>query len=523
MNNWSPSVLKAVMNDLENSEVYFELVTKLQDLIIDPNVTAESLEANMRQVVEESGYKQKIQNLVYRYLMRHPNLNETLPNAKDPLDFILKAQSNWERRMYKSLNNMCNELGIALSRKRPVSEQKELEAKWTELGTEDMDLTRFRPVYSPKDFLEVLVNIRSSNTLQANINQSVALWGQIKVSLKVKDYKNRNEYEELSTNVSHLGVDDCPVLNTDTSNSFLHERVTLGKKVLQAGDALLAREFSKRGCPSSLRGELWRLILCVETTDAECLKFQHLKSCVFQHDLMIDKLIFKDVHLTASNDDQYFVFEDLLYQILLVFSRDTYVLDHFEYSSASPPKAPLRGKTGQEEDMVVYPPNGVIPFHGFSMYVAPLCYLYEDPVTLYLVYRELYCRFFFRLHTVSSHTQGALALCLLFELLLQETEPELCHHLASHDIQPLKVVIKWIMRAYSGYLAADQILLLWDQVLAYNSLEILGVLAAAIFSFRKPILLQAENQATFGGMLVDVSSLRIIPLLQGFLGTSSLI
>lgn len=30
MNNWSASVLKAVMDDLENSEVYFELVTKLQ-------------------------------------------------------------------------------------------------------------------------------------------------------------------------------------------------------------------------------------------------------------------------------------------------------------------------------------------------------------------------------------------------------------------------------------------------------------------------------------------------------------
>lgn len=30
---------------------------------------------------------------------------------------------------------------------------------------------------------------------------------------------------------------------------------------------------------------------------------------------MIDKLIFKDVQLTASNDDQYFVFEDLLYQV----------------------------------------------------------------------------------------------------------------------------------------------------------------------------------------------------------------
>lgn len=34
-----------------------------------------------------------------------------------------------------------------------------------------------------------------------------------------------------------------------------------------------------------------------------------------QYDLMIDKLIMKDIQLTASNDDQYFVFEDVLYQV----------------------------------------------------------------------------------------------------------------------------------------------------------------------------------------------------------------
>lgn len=43
--------------------------------------------------------------------------------------------------------------------------------------------------------------------------------------------------------------------------------------------------------------------------------FNHLKKSVLDVDLMIDKLIFKDVQLTASNDDQYFVFEDLLYQV----------------------------------------------------------------------------------------------------------------------------------------------------------------------------------------------------------------
>lgn len=49
-----------------------------------------------------------------------------------------------------------------------------------------------------------------------------------------------------------------------------------------------------------------------------CLKEQHyleLKQRVLNYDMLIDKLITKDVQLTACNDDQYFVFEDVLYQV----------------------------------------------------------------------------------------------------------------------------------------------------------------------------------------------------------------
>lgn len=81
----------------------------------------------------------------------------------------------------------------------------------------------------------------------------------------------------------------------------------------------------------------------------------------------------------------------------------------------------------------------MIPFHGFSMYgefilhlftfsshtklvegtlqeqditsrvcvrfsptVAPLCFLYNEPSKLYSVFREMYIRYFFRLHSISS-------------------------------------------------------------------------------------------------------------------------
>ena len=34
--------------------------------------------------------------------------------------------------------------------------------------------------------------------------------------------------------------------------------------------------------------------------------------------------------------------------------------------------------------------------------VAPLCFLYNSPSELYSVFREMYVRYFFRLHSVSS-------------------------------------------------------------------------------------------------------------------------
>lgn len=56
--------------------------------------------------------------------------------------------------------------------------------------------------------------------------------------------------------------------------------------------------------------------------------FQHiehwedLKANVLNTDLIVDKLIFKDVQLTATNDDQYFVFEDIIYQVIIKESEN---------------------------------------------------------------------------------------------------------------------------------------------------------------------------------------------------------
>lgn len=86
--------------------------------------------------------------------------------------------------------------------------------------------------------------------------------------------------------------------------------------------------------------------------------WEKLQSHVMMTDLIVDKLVFKDVQLTATNDDQYFVFEDILYQIMLCFSRDIEINQMIQSDFVN------SAKSKQYEG----PPSGIVPFHGICMF-----------------------------------------------------------------------------------------------------------------------------------------------------------
>lgn len=64
-----------------------------------------------------------------------------------------------------------------------------------------------------------------------------------------------------------------------------------------------------------------------------------------------------------------------------------------------------------------------------------------------------------KLHEVSSDSQGIISLCALFEHLLQTHEPDLWTHFVSNNIQPLRLVFRWMMRGFSGHLPPEQVIL----------------------------------------------------------------
>ena len=68
----------------------------------------------------------------------------------------------------KSRNSMSSELGLCLAKPRCQEEQEEMMQKWNEMSTLDIDLTLFRPVYAPKDFLEILSQVSGVEAMHAS-------------------------------------------------------------------------------------------------------------------------------------------------------------------------------------------------------------------------------------------------------------------------------------------------------------------------------------------------------------------
>lgn len=92
-------------------------------------------------------------------------------------------------------------------------------------------------------------------------------------------------------------------------------------------------------------------------------------------------------------------------------------------------------------------------------------------------------------------------------------------HLATALLRPFWfsfIFLKATLR-YSIFTALAQILVLWDRIIGFDSLLVLPVLAAAIFTFRSQALLKAETVDEVFDVFSDPSRLKIIPLLQHFL------
>lgn len=92
-------------------------------------------------------------------------------------------------------------------------------------------------------------------------------------------------------------------------------------------------------------------------------------------------------------------------------------------------------------------------------------------------------------------------------------EPEVCYHLEQLDISPLKTAFGWINQCFVGTLEVDQIYILWDRMLGFESVEIITILAVSIFVFRANHILNCSNKQEYDELFTDLSTIKVLPLL----------
>ncbi|XP_065357666.1 TBC1 domain family member 19 isoform X2 [Calliphora vicina] len=481
-----------LISTIKTLKNYEPLYQNVQKLVCSPSVDRNDMCNTLEDAIKNAGIETDIRNIIF-HLVRSklkPEEKVSHTNMNDPLGYLKRAGVQWDRRVRKSLNAMCSELKMACQGQPRIStDREELLNKWDELSNYTIDLANYRPVYAPKDILDVLLSLKGPIKSSENTEQ-VPKWEFSHISLPVKNlFELRNHYNDLMRNESYAGAADI--------NLQCH-------RVLESKHAVLCQHLLRKGnTPAPYRGALWAYVLGSHVNDYDIDHWNKLKNMVLATDHIVDKLVFKDIQLTASNDDQYFVFEDVLYQVMLCFSRDTEIAQMIQFEHY-----PVKGKHYEA------PPSGVVPFHGICMFAAPFCYLYDSPISLYFTFRAFYIRYCHRLTTINTHPQGIVSICLLFEKLLQTHEPQLWSHFRELQIQPIRVVFKWLMRAFSGHLPPDQLLVLWDLILGFDSLEILSIFAIIILSFRKESIMQVTSLDSIEAILADLSSIKVLPLVQ---------
>lgn len=200
-----------------------------------------------------------------------------------------------------------------------------------------------------------------------------------------------------------------PFNYSSISESFQRESFQIAKGVSTDGYIPTIVKISKRGIPISIRPQIWKQLLDVEISPREKAYVELLSENERSTHFLTDEMLRNDVKHTCD-DENYFVFEEMMGSIMRAFSRDIWVLKNcavkpvlllgIDSSLCSfviinlffyPPRLPiLDGETTPP-----YPPNGVVPFEGLSLLSAPICFIYHNLEDSYFVFRNLYTKFAF--------------------------------------------------------------------------------------------------------------------------------
>lgn len=101
---------------------------------------SENFKETLLKAMKDTGLEVELRNSVYHWVRSRKK--PPPPEAPSSIEtHFSKAQIQWEKRINKSLNSMCTELGISLAKLRPQQDKEEIMEKWGELSNYDVGNT----------------------------------------------------------------------------------------------------------------------------------------------------------------------------------------------------------------------------------------------------------------------------------------------------------------------------------------------------------------------------------------------
>ena len=468
----------------------------LKEKLVHRQVDRKQLGAFVKDTLNTGWPKVQIQNMVYVSLRERPH--KSIQVNAELEGHIKQADLEWRSRLFNSLQKLSVTSGVPVLGPRPSAGCEEVERCWDALGQllGSEHVCRGEAVYSLAELYQFMVDTAGAWSASQSVGDT-SVTEPVNMSLLqlTMQQPNRQELQDIFQEL-HPSILQADTI-VDGHQSFTHKPSGAADYravcVIRNGLYALARQVCKMGCPASLRFQLWSMALGMDHQSSEhSMRMQTLRDQVISKMSLLDHVMMKDIHACITDNDSFFVFEDIAYQLALLFLRDPTVQDQ---PSASP----------------------FVPCPGFANYLAPICYLHLEVHLVYAIFVRMYQQFLSPLHSLSCDHNGLLRLCVVFETLLQERSPSLVLHLRAHNLEPLQLVFKWIFYAFAGYLDPDQLLGLWDRIIGFDSLLVVPVLAAAILDFRSANLMQVTALSEAEAVIADLHHIRILPLLQATL------
>jgi hypothetical protein len=163
-------------------------------------------------------------------------------------------------------------------------------------------------------------------------------------------------------------------------------------------------------------------------------------------------------------------------------------------------------------------PCRFIPITGFLRFMGILTYFAKKKEKVYQIIKFFLGQHVAKLFDVKpSNSENVIALCMIFERIFLKTMNQLYLHLRSLDIYPVDKAGSWMVSFFIGTLAVDQVFMLLDRLIGYNSLHLLPVLSLAIFKTLERQLLAIKSKNEYEEVFLRLKDVNFLAAVNLFL------